>query len=257
VEVTEPIFDDSTPDNPVVPAGFSTGWKGAYRSGMTAADVSIPFPAELLIPEHEWQARIEEMEERKSRTSDLIDQAGVPVLNQQQTNFCWAFAPTMCLMITHAIQNQPLVVLSPASVACPITGFKNRGGYGGDSLEYIIEHGIVPASQWPQTAIDRKYLTEANKQAALLNRATEWWSLRPRNVQEQISCLLRRIPLSTGLNYWGHQVCDVDPVWVNGKIGVRFRNSWGSEWGQNGYGIRQGNKMPGDDMTCIRVAVAS
>ena len=251
------IYDDSTDEPPVTPAGFSTGYKGMYSGSMTAADISTPFPAELLIPESEWQARIQEMEERKSRVSDILAQAGVPVLNQANTNYCWAFAPTMCLMAMRAVQNQPMVVLSPASVAAPITKYRNVGGYGGDSLQYIIDQGLAPESMWPQTAIDRRYDTEASRTARAEFKATEWWSLRPRNVQEQISCLLRRIPISTGLNYWAHQVCDVDPVWVNGRIGVKFRNSWSADWGEDGYGIRQGNKLPGDDMTCIRVAVAS
>lgn len=250
------VFDDSTDEPPVTPAGFSTGYRGMYSGSMTAADISTPFPQELLIPESEWQARVQEMEERKSRVSDILAASGVPVLNQQNSNYCWAFAPTMCLMATRAVQNQPMVVLSPASVAAPITRYRNVGGYGGDSLQYIIDYGIVPESMWPQTAIDRRYDTEESRTARAANRATEWWSLRPRNKQEQISCLLRRIPLSTGLNFWAHQVCDVDPVWHNGQIGVRFRNSWGAEWGDNGYGIRQGSKMLGDDMTCIRVAVA-
>lgn len=253
----EPIFDDSSPDNALVPAGFSSGYKGMYSASMVAADVSTPFPQELLIPSHEWQARIEEMEERKSRVSDLLKQGGVPVLNQQSTNFCWCFAPVLIMMIQRAIQNEPMVRLSPASVACPITKFRNNGGYGGDALEYLIDHGVVPSEMWPDTAIDRKYLTDAAVLRAAEFRVTEWWSLRPRNINEQISCLLRRIPVSSGLNYWGHQVADVDAVWVNGKIGVRFLNSWGTEWGADGYGIRQGNKMPGDDMTCIRQAVAT
>ena len=251
------IYDDSTDEPPVTPAGFSTGWRGMYSGSMTAADISTPFPAELLIPEHEWQARIQEMEERKTRISDILDQAKVPVLNQQNTNYCWAFAPTMCLMAMRAVQNQPMVVLSPASVAGPITRYRNVGGYGGDSLQYIIDNGIVPESMWPQTAIDRRYDTPESQAERAKYMATDWWSLRPRNTQEQISCLLRRIPISTGLNYWAHQICDIDPVWVNGRIGVRFRNSWDVTWGDKGHAIRQGNKMPGDDMTCIRVAVAS
>lgn len=251
------IFDDSTDELQLTPAGFSTGYRGMYSGSMTAADISIPFPSELLIPENEWQARIQEMEERKSRVSDILEMANVPVLDQKSTNFCWAFAPTMCLMATRAVQNQPTVVLSPASVACPITRYRNVGGYGGDSLQYIIDNGVSPESMWPQTAIDKRYDTPESRASRADFKGTEWWSLRPRNIQEQISCLLRRIPISTGLNYWGHQICDVDPVWINGKIGVRFRNSWSRDWGDNGYGIRQGSKMPGDDMTCIRVAVAS
>jgi len=251
------VYDDSTDEPPQTPAGFSTGYRGMYSGSMTAADISTPFPSELLIPENEWQARIEEMEQRKSRIGDILDLAGVPVLNQKNTNYCWAFAPAMCLMATRAVQNQPMIVLSPASVAGPITRYRNVGGYGGDSLQYIIDNGIVPESMWPQTAIDRQYDTPESRAARAGYKATEWWSLRPRNKQEQISCLLRRIPISTGLNYWAHQVCDINAVWLNGQIGVEFVNSWDITWGNRGRAIRQGSKMLGDDMTCIRQAIAS
>lgn len=47
-----------------------------------------PFPAELLVPMSEMEARIREQEERKLRVSDLINHYGLPEKDQERTNYC-------------------------------------------------------------------------------------------------------------------------------------------------------------------------
>jgi len=88
-------------------------------------------------------------------------------------------------------------------------------------------------------------------------RITEWMELRPRNLEEHISLLLRNIPVAVGLNYWSHEVSDHDAVWLDGTVAVRFRNSWDMDWGDKGFAIRQGSKMYADDAVAPRVALAS
>ncbi|MES2790087.1 MAG: C1 family peptidase [Planctomycetota bacterium] len=258
----EQIIDDSTPDShfDLTPDGMSKGYQGMFRSQQSADELTVPFPAELLIPQSDWQGWIEETEARKSRVSDLVTQAGLPCKDQASTNFCWANAPVHLLEVSRVIQNQTMVILSPASVACPINNFRNQGGWGEDALRQLITDGAVPVSKWPANAIQKQYYTEANIALAKSYRAAEWWNLRPKNINEHISCLLRRIPVAVGLNYWGHEVSDYEAVWVNGKIGVRFRNSWTMNWptqGAGGYSIRQGNKLPADDAVAIRTGTAS
>lgn len=254
---SELVIDDSTPETALTPAGFSTGYRGMFSSAASAAAATVPFPGELLIPRNEWQARIQEMEERKSRVSDICDAAGLKVKDQANTNFCWANAPVHCLEIMRVIQNQPPVSLSPASVACRINGFKNQGGWGEDALNFLIEHGAVPVSQWPANAIEKKYNTALNQNAALEYRVTEWWNIKPRNMDELGSCLLLRIPVAIGLNWWEHEVTAVDPVWLNGQLAVRIDNSWGESWGTRGRGILAGKKAQPDDSVAARVVIAS
>lgn len=256
----EQIIDDATPVAAINPLGFATGYRGMFRSGQSADDVTSPFPQQLLIPQSDWQGWIEDQERSKSRLSDLAIQAGLICKNQEQTSLCWANAPTHLVELNRVVQNQAAVILSPASVAGPINGFRNEGGYGEDALKQLIHFGAVPVGHWPANAIDRRYYTAANKALALQYRCTEWWRLRPHNLQEHISCLLRRIPVAVGLGYWGHEVSDYEAVWVNGQIGVRFRNSWSEDWpsrGARGFSIRQGNKILADDAVCIRASTAS
>lgn len=241
-----PIHNDTSHgDLEAPPPGQGRGRIGT--SGYAAAGVASSFPPELLIPRSEWQARIQEMEERKTRLSDIIDRAGLPVKNQASTNYCWINAPVHCMEINRVQQNQEMVIFSPASCGGPIKNFRNDGGWGLEGLQYIVKNGVVPVDKWPANAIDRKYWTPENKTLALKYRVLEWVECKPRNIDEHISLLLRRVAVAVGLNYWGHEVSDIVPLWLDGAIAVMFNNSWGPGWGANGRGVRQGSKMPADD----------
>lgn len=251
----EIVIDDDTPEEVTHGTGFGRGLvKADGYAG--AAD---PFPPELLIPRSEWQARIAEMEAQKSRLSDLIVQAGLPCKDQQQTNYCWINAPTHCTEIVRVLMNEPTVILSPASAGAQIKNYRNEGGWGKEGLQWIVDHGLVPVEKWPANAIDRRYATPENKQLALDYRVTEWTELQPRNLDQLVSMLLRRIPVAIGLDWWSHEVTAVDPVWLNGAIAIRPRNSWGMDYpnpGAGGFFILQGSKMYPDDAVAPRVAVA-
>lgn len=228
------------------------------RTPYGATGLASPFPRELLVPEVEWKERIEEMERKQIRLSDLIAQAGLEVLDQGSTNYCWINAPTFNVMVARVLANQPLVRLSPASVGAKIKNFTNVGGWGTEGLDYIIRHGLVPQELWPANAIQRQYDTPQADAERSKYRVSEWWELKPRNWHEHGSALLNYVPVCVGLNYWGHEVTDVDLViYPDGSIGPRFANSWGRGWGTNGYGLRKGSKIYADDAVCARVATPS
>src|SRR5689334_5061478 len=113
----EKIFDDENPiENLEVPDGLVGGCLPrdmAYGSVYGAS----PFPEELLIDESEWQARIEEIEERKSNISSIILQRKMK-FKRQTVNFCWSETVVMCDQALRAVANMPHVELSAASVAC-------------------------------------------------------------------------------------------------------------------------------------------
>jgi len=244
----EPIIGDGC----AVPILGSTGLELPEHPDYSG--VAEPFPSELLIPESEWWDWIEEKEARKQQLSDLIRLANLPHKDQGQTNFCWINSPVHCLEIVRLAQNQPTVILSPASAGAPIKNFRNQGGWGREGLEWMIEHGVCPVENWPANAIDRRYWTEENRAIALNYRPVEWWVLKPRSIKELVSCLLRNIPVALGYNWWGHEVTGCDAIWVNGRIAIRIRNSW-KNWGDFGFGILEGSKMLPDDAVAPRTAI--
>lgn len=250
----EPIINDDvkTLRHAEPPEGMSRGLDlglrgpGDYEYGEFAS----PFPDELLIPESEWQARIQEMEEQKSRTSDLIRLCQLPYKDQNGTNYCWINAPTHCVEISRLQQNQRTVSLSPASAGAQIKGYRNVGGWGLEGLQWIVKNGLVPSSKWPDNAIDRRYATDENIALALDYRADEWIECRPRTVNQMVSMLLRRAPGAGGYNWQSHETTLVDVVWLDGTVATRNRNSW-KNYGDFGFYILQGSKMLADDLVFV------
>lgn len=170
---------------------------------------------------------------------------------------CWANAPTHCMEVIRLRQNNKPVSLSPASIAAPIKNYTNQGGWGEEALRFIVENGVCPSDLWPDNAIARQYNTEASKAARAKYRCHEWIEIEPRNLDEYISMLMHSIPVAIGLNWWSHEVTAYEPVWLEGTIAVRCRNSWGMEYGSNGFFILQGQKMMPDDAVAAMTAVGS
>lgn len=244
------VIDGEVKTRGLLPRDYSVHPLGA--TGFTA-----PFDVPN-IPRSEWPARIEELERTKSRLSDIADAADHKCLDQNGTNYCWANGPVYCVELVRLAQGLPLVYLSPASVAGPIKGYRNVGGWGTEALEYIVQHGIVPVEMWPPNSRDSSLHTAEAKQRALDFKVTEWYDLRSRDFDQLMTCLLLRIPVAVGYNWWGHEVAAIDPVVISsGKFGVKIRNSWGMGYGDRGYAVLAEGKATPDDAVAPRVIVPS
>lgn len=249
------IGDEKLNTDLLFPQEFGRGLDLSLKGEAGYGDAATGFPDELLIPRSEWQARIEEKEERHSRLSDLRSLYGHRTKNQKQTSMCWSFGTVTCCELRRLAQGEPLISLSPASVAGPVKNYRDPGGWGLDAIRYIAKNGIVPSAHWPDAENNRKYATTVNKAMALNFRFTEWHALRPRSVEQTVSCLLRNIPVAAGYNWWRHLVALLDVLWLDGAPAIRFLNSWGEQFGEQGYGILRGQRMLPDDAVCPRVAI--
>lgn len=248
-----PIIDDETPVAAVCPAEFGRGLNFQDRDDPFGG-LAEPFPLPT-IPRGEWAERIELSEKTGSRLFDMKRHRGFKSLNQGQTNYCWANGVIAAMHYARAVQGLPHVALSPASVAAPIKNYQNRGGWGSEALKYIIEHGVAPQSAWPANAIDRQYV-QPSAVVRKKYKVVEWWELRPRNFEQLVSCLLYRVPIAVGYNWWGHEVMAHDVVVLGrDEFGIMIDNSWGTNWGDHGHSVLTGAKALPDEAVAPRFLI--
>lgn len=261
MDTNELIIDDSydvTPDQQSGRCG--TKPRTCAPGSLTFA----PIPDLELIPRNEWSERIKDLKESGSLLSQVSTREGIPCLNQKQTSFCHAFSPTLAIMILRAVQRQEFALLSPASIAGPVTGFRNEGAYIADDLRQITTGGVATQVFVPPTQIAQSGFKPGWKEDALQYRVVEWWDLGHKNgamFDRVMTILLSGLPVCVAYNWWGHAVTLVDPVELSpGKFGVRFRNSWGDAWpnaGANGYALLPEGKGTPDEAYAPRSIILS
>lgn len=223
---------------------------------------AAPFDNSMRIPESEWDERIEEEDRTKSSLVDIADQAGLKVLDQNGTNYCWINATVHCVELMRLVQGQPLVKLSPASIGAKIKNYRNEGGWGIEGLEYLIQHGVAPvntpegASCWPANAINPSFDNTKSRELRKLYMPQDWLEIPARDFGAIASLVLQKIPVSCGYAWWSHQVTCVKLVKMpNGDYGMVIDNSWGTSYGTNGRAILTRSKATPDDLAVACLSI--
>ncbi len=198
---------------------------------------------------------IEEKDRTKTRTMDLCDAAGVPIMDQGYTNFCWCYAPVKGMAIQRMKQGEPYVELSPESMAGPISNYANAngspvgvGGYGIQALTFAVGDGPCSRRLWAKHRIARSMNT-AEVQADRKNyRGAEFYDLGYDNLQGLYSCVALGMPVALGVNAWRHEILVIDLMIDprTGDICGIFDNSYGAHWGTKGRGVIRPSLMRGD-----------
>lgn len=251
-EVIEPTINGDKKAMGLVPRDYA-----ANPVGYLACAKPFDLP---LIPEDEWEERLKEQKARKATLKDVRDRGmnGQPIPSRDQNGkgYCWAHSSTSACLIVRAIQGQPYADLSAFAVACVIKGFRDQGGYGSQSLEFIAKRGIPTSEFWPQQSMARDNDNEKTWENAALHKVTEWMDLEERNKQQYVTCLLSGIPVVADRNWWSHSTCDV-AIESFKPFRVWTWNSWSDSWKERGMGIIEGSKALPDGMIAPRVLTAS
>lgn len=258
-----PIIDDSNykqfaGDGLVDGHGMSRGFKARDYSAHPFGSYAERF-SEPLIPRSEWADRIEEMERKKSTLADVHDYYDIPVLDQNGNGYCWCFGAVKAMMVARAVAGLPPVFLSAASAAAKIKNGRDEGGWAGEAVEGIEKYGVSDVEFWPEHSRDiAKYDTPDQRANAQLHKFAEWWELPQNNFDAVMTCLLRRLPTTLGLMWWGHLVCGLAPrVIGRNAFGVEIVNSWKKTWGKNGRSVLEESKATPHEALAIRSVTAS
>jgi len=202
-----------------------------------------------IIPESQWQSRLDELIARKAQLSDIrntgMNGSRIPSRDQNGRGYCWGHSSTSVAMIWRALMGLPYADLSAYAVCCIIKRFRDEGGNAIDSLSFMADRGIPTSQYWPQQSTNRSNdnpQTWAN--AALHKFAPNWMDLDTDQDQmraQLVTCLLLGIPVATDFDWWGHSVASIDLVSVR-PFRTRIWNSWGDDWSDNGMGLLEGSK---------------
>jgi len=287
----EAVVDGQTTKRGLIPRDYSVQPVGSI-------DGIVSFGSRIqTIPRSEWSERCRDKVKYKSRLSDIRNTGNngqkIPSLDQNGQGYCWAYSSTACVMLARAAMGQPYVRLSAHSVACVIKGFRDEGGWGAHSAEYIQKKGVAPVSHWPEKSMSRSHNTEATWQEALKYRIAEGWMdlevaayNRRLTFEQTATGLLLNMPGVGDFNWWGHSVALMDLVdgrpnryltrSESGKLatlaefelmwgfntesdgfGIGILNSWTDGWGESGTSTLTGSKATPNGGVVIETVLAA
>lgn len=248
----EPVIDGEPKKMGLIPRDYSVNPVGYMAC---AKPFDLP-----LIPEDEWEERLAEQKARRANLIEVRNRGmnGQPIPSRDQNGkgYCWAHSSTSACLLVRALNNQPYADLSAFAVACVIKNFRDQGGFGSQSLEFIANRGIPTSEFWPQKSMGRENDNEKTWENAKLHRVSEWMDLDPRNKAQYVTCLLSNIPVVADRNWWSHSTCDV-AIESFKPFRVWTWNSWSDSWKERGMGIIEGSKALPDGMIAPRVLTAS
>jgi hypothetical protein len=182
----------------------------------------------------------------------------IPSRDQNGKGYCWAHSSVSATLLIRAQNNQPYSDLSAFAVACIIKGYRDEGGWGQESLDFIATRGVPSSAYWAQRSMSPQNDKPETWANAKLHRVTEW--IQPKTARQFATCLCNNIPVVSDFNWWSHSVCSVRlKAWgPNGSnLTTTIWNSWGDGWSANGMGdLGPGKSLP-DDMVAPRVVTAA
>lgn len=266
------IIEDNTPEEITHDPQFSRGYVERDFSVDPVEMFAQPSTMDL-IPQSEWDARIDEQEALQSSLAHMRmtanDGKELMCLDQDGFGYCWAHSTTHTVILDRMKAGLPYVPLSAFAVAAIIKGGRDEGGWCGLSAKFAREVGIPAQKYWPQGSTKLSLDTPEMRANAALHKITEDYVDLAKPVYDQnltfnqvATCLLLNIPVAVDFNWWSHSVCAIQLVRIEaGSYGLKILNNWytapGQEWGDHGTAILRGKKALPDGAVATRGTRAS
>jgi len=152
------------------------------------------------------------------------------VLDQGQVGSCAAESSVQALMIARAVAGQPDIQLNPYFVYHHTSGGRDRGSSIDSNLRFLRDKGCAPLSIWPRSKGWQQGPDEQVYRQAKKFKILEFYDIE--TVDEMVSALLLGFPVVYGAR--GHAVCKV--AHIDNLKGLDV-NSWGTKWGEDGFGV--------------------
>lgn len=215
------------------------------------------------IPMEAWPDLIADRRRRKATLKAMWQASRIGVWNQSSLRYCHSFSTAMGVAFWREQQGLPFVELSPSSVAAPITGYQNKGWYIDGALEQAVKVGVATTEFVPRGTTGRADFKPGWEASAAKHRVVEWAEGRSRDIVLQGTLLLNGMGYVAGLNWWGHAIWCVElldlapgkPATDWNRYGIEYLNSYGREWGEDGWGVLTGQRAIADSITIPRQVV--
>lgn len=249
LQFVDPIVDGEQKKCGTLPRDFAL-----QPQGFMACAKPFDLP---LIDESEWPERIAEQEVQQSSLQHIRDKGmwggRIPSRDQNGKGYCWAHSSVSAALLVRAFMNLPYSDLSAYAIACVIKGYRDEGGWGSESVQFIAERGVPSSQFWPQQSMSRSNDKAETWADAAKHRYLEWMDLAESGdlVRKQLgTALLCNIPVVVDFNWWSHSVCACRLVKAN-PFTIRIWNSWGDSWSDHGMGDLTGSKaLPNGALAC-------
>jgi hypothetical protein len=174
-----------------------------------------------IIPSGDWDAAAAELgDDLRKKVPICLDQNGY--------GSCATESCTGSVMLSRAVQGLDFVQLNPLYIYATTSHGRDQGSSIDENLEFVRENGIAPESVWPFSKGFKATPSAEAVNAARAYRIEEFYDIT--DVNQFVSALLTGFCVVFGAN--GHSILAVRHAGSYPEI----LNSWGTSWGDSGFG---------------------
>lgn len=205
------------------------------------------------LPKSEWKDRIDHLNEIGGQPYHWHKAEGRKIIHSQASwPYCWQYGVVAAVQNCLLRQGVGYVNLNAFATAYLGKRGRRKGGFGIEGCRNIQEYGITEKEYLPEFRRTLRWPQSA-KNNAKKHKLVDFEEL-PKNSLESVidAILVERCPVSVAFSWWKHLVCAVGVERKGNDYGLIIVNSWGTNWGNNGYETLWGKKAVPFESVAVR-----